>query len=160
MYNRGTMICLSVTGISALLLFFYFKNKIFCQDKLDKLTRFIEDYNNNNGINVEQRRDFVVSEQLPETVDFSHVEEKPLNKELIEVSDEEEEDSDSDDSVDSDNDDDDDDDDDKNDEEELKEKEKEDEEEEEEVKEKEESEVKKKVMMKKKVVKKKVKEER
>ena len=96
MYNRGTMICLSVTGISALLLFFYFRNKISSvEDKLDKLTKFIEEYN--------KPAEFVVSEtpgHTPEMVAFSNMEDTSYNKELIEVSDEDDDDdSDSDDSI-------------------------------------------------------------
>ena len=59
MYNRGTMICLSVTGITTLLLFFYFRNKISqVEDKLDKVFDIIQDYSNNDR----QSPEFVVRE--------------------------------------------------------------------------------------------------
>ena len=61
MYNRGTMICLSVTGISALLLFFYFKNKISqVEDKLDTMFNLIQEYNNPS--NSRMNPEFIVQE--------------------------------------------------------------------------------------------------
>jgi hypothetical protein len=62
MYNRGTMICLSVTGITTLLLFFYFRNKISqVEDKLDKVFDIIQDYSTNDR----QSQEFVVREAPP-----------------------------------------------------------------------------------------------
>ena len=45
MNSRSIMICLTATGISSLLLFFYFKNKLSTvEEKLDSMFQLIQNY--------------------------------------------------------------------------------------------------------------------
>ena len=80
MFNRKVLICLAATGVSSILLYMYFKNKMKnVEDKLDLLYQLIENHTENNSSNT------------PTSNNLSSNQSNIQSTNLIEVSDDEDE---------------------------------------------------------------------